>query len=322
MTDEVAALVLEDNRLQALALSIAETRRRARRCRACPADRDVREHPASSTARSRGSRQRRACPARAGGHGPDPARTRGAAVDHQARAAGRDRGERRSAHDPASSRSARRLPGRRCEAVRAAAIDHHRLRSEIVATSLANRSSTAWAWSTRSSWPRRKAPALGQVCRGVRRRRAAVRARRGLARDRDRADARNRAHRAVRAGRARAAQPHGRPAARRRRAGRRRRDSSPKLGTGVAELDRSTSTTCSKPKPATMRERIAARAGRHGRADRAARMVARLFEIDGAIGLAAPRRATAASPPTVLARALRRSRRSGSGSTGRSRRPR
>ena len=104
MTDEVAELVLEDNRLQTLALSIAESGG----ARALPGyvrtiemleaagrlDRKVEGLDSSEELLRRG----------AGGSRPDPARARGRAVDVQDRAAGRGRGAEARRRPDRSSR--------------------------------------------------------------------------------------------------------------------------------------------------------------------------------------------------------------------------
>ena len=94
MTDNVAALVLEDNRLQALALSIAETggaKAVASHIRLI----ETLEDFGGLDRKTEGLADGEALARRAlEGQRPDAPRTRGPAVDHQARAAGRDRGER------------------------------------------------------------------------------------------------------------------------------------------------------------------------------------------------------------------------------------
>ncbi len=112
MTDNVSALVLEDNRLQALALSIAEKGGAA----AVPSLVRLMETfegagRARPQGRGAGGERRAAAPRRRGARA-DAARTRGAAVDREAGAAGRDRGQRPARRSGAGERSGGGLPGR------------------------------------------------------------------------------------------------------------------------------------------------------------------------------------------------------------------
>ena len=182
MTDDVAELVLEDNRLQTLALSIAESRRRKGASRPCPHDR---------AARSFG-------PARPQGRG---ARfERGAAFG----------GARRIAASPGpSSRwccrspsSCSRMPPRSCSSredklvepqlfdafpkpmrkAHADAIRAHRLRNEIVATKVANRLVNRLGPGSGVRPDRGRGRVAPAGNRGVPRRRAAARPRQAVAR--------------------------------------------------------------------------------------------------------------------------------------------
>ncbi len=141
MTDEVAALVLEDNRLQALALSIAETRRATRAPPASdPADRDARgQRRARPQDRGPGRQRARSPAARADGHGltrPELAVLLSSAkLVLQAEIEQTRPGGRRCGSVPLLLGD---VPRRRCRAPSASASSRHRLRSEIVATVVAN----------------------------------------------------------------------------------------------------------------------------------------------------------------------------------------
>ena len=138
MTDDVAELVLEDNRLQTLALSIAESGG----AQALPGlVRDDRDPRGGGPARPRGRgarTQRGTDPPRAGESRPHPARARGRAVDLED---ARSRTRSRRCSSPGSGDGAaavRRVPQADAQGAREA-IRTHRLRNEIIATKVANR---------------------------------------------------------------------------------------------------------------------------------------------------------------------------------------
>ena len=263
MTDDVAHLVLEDNRLQTLALSIMENDGAHGAAELCPRDRDVRERRAGSTARSRGWRGNDELLRRAQrGQRADPARTRGAARDRQARAAGRDRARatrrRTTSCSPISTPPSRA----RCSEQFATAIDEHRLRGEIVATKLANRIVNRLGVLHPFELAEEEGAAMGDIAAMF------VVAERLFdlpalwARDRDRGDARGGAHRAVRRGRGRDARADRRPAARHRARRRARRRCSRGSSQGVDALDRADQGPAARGSAARRAARIAARAAR------------------------------------------------------------
>ena len=139
MTDEVAALVLEDNRLQTLALSIAE-RGGARALPQLVRVIEILEESGRLNRAVEGLDSNEELLRRAQAEsGPDPARARGPAVDLQDAAAGGDRGGEIHRRSDARARTARRLPAGDAASGTATAILAHRLKKEIIATKVANR---------------------------------------------------------------------------------------------------------------------------------------------------------------------------------------
>ena len=159
MTDEVAALVLEDNRLQALALSIAEQGGPRAVGSQTAADRDARGQRQPRPAHRRARRRRRARPPRrptgTGLTRPELAVLLSSAklvlqaAIEASDLAGDDEAEALLLSDFPEA-DARAVPQAHPRAPAAHARSSRR--------SSPTRSSTAWAWSIRSSWPRRKAP--------------------------------------------------------------------------------------------------------------------------------------------------------------------
>ena len=139
MTDEVAELVLEDNRLQTLALSIAEARRRRRRCPAMSGRSRCSRRPGGSTARSRGSASSEEL-LRRGQENRGLTRPELAVVLSMSKMALQDAAEElQLADDKLIEPQLFEAFPKPMRKAHADAIRAHRLRNEIVATKVANR---------------------------------------------------------------------------------------------------------------------------------------------------------------------------------------
>ena len=139
MTNDVSDLVLEDDRLQTLALSIAESGRAAGASQPGADDRDPRGFgPARPQGRGPCRVERRSDPPGTGESRTYPARARRGVVDGKACVPGRGGGAEPAPDRPDGAAALRRLS----QAMRKAheqAIRTHRLRNEILATKVANR---------------------------------------------------------------------------------------------------------------------------------------------------------------------------------------
>ena len=184
MTDDVADLVLEDNRLQTLALSIAE----AGGAQALPGHVRTIELLEASGRLDRKVEglgvERGAAAARPGKSRPDAARARGRAVDLQARAPGRGRGAASSSDDPLVEPQLFDAFPKPMRKAHAEAIRAHRLRNEIIATKVANRLVNRLGPGVAFDLTEEEGASLQQVVVGLPRRRAAARPRQAVAGDR------------------------------------------------------------------------------------------------------------------------------------------